>query len=100
MSKTPSPARQPERILPICWFPRDAYESAKAMMADPFRLYADYDEWLREAQKFEAEMRGQNVRVKRVRFHPAGFVLFCTGRNIVPDAAARQMWAVQEASKA
>ncbi len=100
MSTKPEPGPTVRRIAPYCWFPRDAYEQAKAMMADPDRLYDSYDTWLREAKKFEAEMAENNIVTKRVRFHREAFGLFCTTRNLVPDGAARAMWASFEAQKA
>ncbi|MEJ1160262.1 hypothetical protein [Prosthecomicrobium sp. N25] len=94
-----APAPERQRAVAICWFRREDYDAAKAEMADPDRLYEDYDEWLQEAQAFEAEMTGRGIKTVRIRYEPVGFSLFCLTRGITPDGAARAEWAAAEASK-
>lgn len=99
---TPKPhatADKPEKVIAICWFRREDYDRAKAAMVDPGRLYADYDEWLKEGQAFEREMQAQGVRVVRIRFDATAFALFCLSRQLPADGVARAAWATEEAMK-
>jgi hypothetical protein len=85
-----------QRAVAVCWFRREDYEPAKARMADPERLYENYDVWLKEAQAFEREMEQQGVKVIRTRFDGTSFFLFCATRAVPADGPARAEWAAQE----
>ena len=91
---------QPRTGVAICWFRRESYDAAKAIMADPDRLYPNFDVWLKEAKAFETECAVKKVPTKRIRFDKPAFILFCSTRNLIPDAGARMMWASMEAQKA
>ena len=98
MAHSPRPSRR-ARVVAICWFRREDYEAAKAGMADPERLYAGYDAWLKEAQAFETQMAADGVKTTRVRFDPTGFALYCVTRGLPPDGVARAEWANLEARR-
>ena len=97
MSKT-APAA-PARIIGFCWFHRDGYADARAMMADPEILFDTFDEWLAAAKKIEREVTARGEKVVRIRFDPAAFLLWCVGANRQPDEKARAAWAADAARR-
>ena len=93
----PAPARTG---IAICWFKRDSYDGDKSIMADPDRLYGSFDQWLKEAKAFEADCAARQIVTRRIRFDRPAFILFCSTRNLIPDAGARMLWANEQARKA
>ncbi|WP_407049464.1 hypothetical protein [Methyloraptor flagellatus] len=89
----------PMKVYGFCWFKRDQYVAARAMMIDPQDLFDTYDEWLHEARAIEAKAQSEGVRVMRIRFDPVSFAWFCRVQGILPDNQARAAWAASEAKE-
>ena len=91
--------KEPRKILRIygfCWFRRENYEEARAVMADPEVLFDTFDEWLKAAKKIEADVAAQGHKVVRVRFDLQSFLLYCMTHNVAPIEQTRANWAAAE----
>jgi hypothetical protein len=95
----PSEPGAPPRIYGFCWFKRDHYAEARALMSDPETLFDTFDEWLKGARQIEREMTERGEKVVRIGFDPVGFVLWCASHNRTPNADARSKWAAAEARR-
>ncbi|NLH81647.1 MAG: hypothetical protein GX458_12485 [Phyllobacteriaceae bacterium] len=95
----PAPETPKRRILGFCWFRRETYDQARAVMSDPDVLFEDFDTWLAAARKIEREVSASGDKVVRIRFDLPGFLVWCASRGRMPDEQARAGWAAEEARK-
>ncbi|MCE1235601.1 MAG: hypothetical protein LWW93_04500 [Hyphomicrobiales bacterium] len=88
-----------QRILGFCWFRRDGYDQARAIMSDPERLFDGFDQWLAAARTIEREVTAKGEKVVRIRFDLPAFLLWCAARGRLPDEQSRAGWAADEVRK-
>ena len=95
----PATEEKKRRILGFCWFRRESYDQARAVMSDPERLFDTFDEWLVAARTVEREVIAKGDKVVRIRFDLPAFLLWCASHGRYPDEDARAGWAAGEARK-
>ena len=96
MTKAP---QKIQRVYGICWFAREDYDTARALMSDPEALFDTYDEWLSAARKLEGQVALEGDKSVRIRFDRDSFLLYCATHNLPPYEQARANWAGQEVKK-
>ncbi len=84
------------RIYGFCWFRRESYDEARAVMSDPEVLFDTFDEWLKAAKKIESDMTAQGHKVVRIRFDMPSFLLYCMTHQVPPVEQSRANWAAAE----
>lgn len=81
------------------WFSSKDYAEALHVMADARMLPKSYDQWLLEAEQFEASLIESGQRPVRVEIDPHGFVAWCIFHDMDADSVARQRFAAYVAAE-
>jgi hypothetical protein len=81
----------------MTWYYRQDYRRILEVMEDADKLPATYDNWLKNAEAAEREMKKRGHTVIRAMINPDEFVTWCRGRGLKTDAEARKQWANEAA---
>jgi hypothetical protein len=83
----------------IAWIDKRNYARIRELSVDRDRLPATHDEWLRIAEKTEAQLIADGQRVVRVELDPVRFVTWCQRNNCQIDGKARVGFAAEGARR-
>ena len=83
----------------IGWYRAADYDQLRALFVDGHRLPTTHSEWLRAAEKVEANIRASGVRVVRVEIRPDEFESWCRRKGFRMDASARMEYSNEGARR-
>lgn len=84
----------------IGWYTRENYPQCLALFDDANSLPATFDDWLAKAEKAEADLRRQGLRVVRVDIDPQTFPAWCKANGFSRlDTRARAQYGSLKAAE-
>ena len=91
----PSPA--PTDVA-VGWYDAVQWAKLKLVAADADNLDNSYEDWKRNAESFERELRGKGIEILRVHINVDALIAWCQTRNKPIDGEARSQYAAQLAA--
>ena len=80
-------------VIGVPWYLKGDYARLRTLFVDGARLHETYADWSAAATATEAHLVAQGHRVVRVEIEPEKFTVWCSARNVSPDAEARMRYA-------
>ena len=77
----------------MAWYARENYDAIRRLMADGHQFARTFEEWQRDAQRLEHQLRRDGFVVVRAFINPGLFAAWCKVHALGANAAARKKFA-------